>query len=204
MNLPLIEMERPAAIKAFEAYRQAVRERHSVEDEQLMRGYRELAAGRRLIDLPRAMREAGTIEQRRVGGVGPMMLPKLAISRANDKLCYVDMRWDGGAWFGSRSRSVPRIGSGVTAGHVVLASGTFPSVSVRGTGRAIVPIIPPALRPARGLSGYHVLWEAEWERVAPLDPALLKHVGGDLWAVIATWDLTELERAVVMGRGRSL
>lgn len=32
------------------------------------------------------------------------------------------------------------------------------------------------------------------------DPALLKHIGGDLYAVLATWDLTELERSVLGGR----
>lgn len=34
---------------------------------------------------------------------------------------------------------------------------------------------------------------------APVDPALLKHIGGDLYAVVATWDLTDLERAVLDG-----
>ena len=28
----------------------------------------------------------------------------------------------------------------------------------------------------------------------------LRWIGGDLWAVIATWDLTELERAVIAAR----
>jgi hypothetical protein len=36
--------------------------------------------------------------------------------------------------------------------------------------------------------------------VAPRDPALLRHVRGDLWAVLATWDLTELERLVLTQR----
>jgi hypothetical protein len=37
----------------------------------------------------------------------------------------------------------------------------------------------------------------------PEDPALLKHIGGDLYAVLAVWNLTELERAVLSGRGRA-
>jgi len=64
----------------------------------------------------------------------------------------------------------------------------------------MVPPVPPGLRPASAIGNYHVLWEAEWERVAPADPALLKHIGGDLYAVLAVWDLTELERAVLAGR----
>lgn len=34
----------------------------------------------------------------------------------------------------------------------------------------------------------------------PGDPALLKHVGGDIYAVVATWDLSPLERLVLSGR----
>jgi hypothetical protein len=86
--------------------------------------------------------------------------------------------------------------------------------------RAVVPPVPPHLRPmhtkgfAAGsqwrqvrvqsdLSRYHVLWEAEWEldrTVPPGDPALLKHLGGTLYAVVAQWDLTPVEAAVLAGR----
>lgn len=43
----------------------------------------------------------------------------------------------------------------------------------------------------------------EWRRVAPADPLLLKHITGRLFAVVAQWDLTEIERAIMnaaMGR----
>jgi hypothetical protein len=47
-----------------------------------------------------------------------------------------------------------------------------------------------------------VLWEADWKvhPVPPGDPALLKHIGGDLYAVVAVWDLTPLEQAVLAAR----
>ena len=72
---------------------------------------------------------------------------------------------------------------------------------------AMVPIVPPAHRPARGLGDRLVLWEADdwtWSTVPapPGDPALLRHIGGDLYAVEATWNLTELERLVLSGRRR--
>ena len=44
-----------------------------------------------------------------------------------------------------------------------------------------------------------ILWEAEWETV-PRDPLLLRHLAGGLYAVMASWDLTPLERAVLKGR----
>jgi hypothetical protein len=49
-----------------------------------------------------------------------------------------------------------------------------------------------------------VLWEVEeWKRIPPVDPALIRHVRGDLWAVLATWDLTDLERYVLSQRPAS-
>jgi hypothetical protein len=64
------------------------------------------------------------------------------------------------------------------------------------TGRALVPLIPPWARPKAKLSNYHILWEADWTDV-PVDPALLKHLGGPLYVVLAVWDLTEVERSVL-------
>src|SRR5438046_3023240 len=45
--------------------------------------------------------------------------------------------------------------------------------------------------------------DVTWQEMPPEDPALLKHIGGDLYAVVAVWNLTELERAVLSGRGRA-
>jgi hypothetical protein len=66
---------------------------------------------------------------------------------------------------------------------------------------AMVPMIPAHLKPRRGLANYHILWEAEWERVPPRDPYLLRRIGkADLWLVVAHWDLTEVERAALSTR----
>ena len=62
--------------------------------------------------------------------------------------------------------------------------------------KAIVPIVPPQFRPAGSLKRYFILWEADWEEV-PRDPMLLRYLGGDLFAVLAVWDLTEIERTVL-------
>lgn len=63
----------------------------------------------------------------------------------------------------------------------------------------MVPHIPPALRPARKLENYHILWEADWQQDPPRDPMLLKRLAGTFYAVLAVWDLTDLERAVLNG-----
>jgi hypothetical protein len=34
-------------------------------------------------------------------------------------------------------------------------------------------------------------------QIAQVNPLLLQHIEGDLWAVLAQWDLTEIERAIL-------
>jgi len=63
------------------------------------------------------------------------------------------------------------------------------------THQTLVPFCPPQIRPKGDLSDYFVVWEAKnWEPVPrPIDPYLLKHLHGNLYGIVATWDLTELE-----------
>ena len=65
-----------------------------------------------------------------------------------------------------------------------------------------VPTIPPHLLPKGNLyrGKYYILWEVEdWEEV-PRDPILLKRLTKNLFAVLAQWDLTPLEQAIIRGR----
>lgn len=69
------------------------------------------------------------------------------------------------------------------------------------TYHAPMPLIPVHLRPKVALEAYHVMWEAEWSRIVPKDPYLLRRIGkGDFFLVVAHWDLTEVERAVLQSR----
>jgi hypothetical protein len=86
-----------------------------------------------------------------------------------------------------------------------LAAGSFPLSAERinrwRPAKAIVPLVPIHLRPKRGLANYHILFEAVWEPLPPSDPMLLRRIGkGDLWLVVAAWDLTEIERAALAAR----
>jgi len=57
------------------------------------------------------------------------------------------------------------------------------------------------MRPKTKLEGFHTLWEVEtWTLEPPRDPVLLRRLGGDLYVVLAVWDLTDLERAVLGAR----
>jgi len=198
MNLATIEMDRTQAREAFLEYRTAVKERHSDEDEAIMRGYRELARGRQLIRLSDTVLAGGLVERTwrpswdRGRAPETVMLPAIAVMRADRPECWVSR--DGNdrfvftpdTWYRGRKDRV--------------VIGGFEPHQMFGQWRAMVPIVPPALRPKAALRNYHILWEANWAQAnppAPHDPALLRHIGGDLYAVLAVWDLTEVERAVL-------
>lgn len=197
MNVTTISMDRQQARRAYLDYRAAVRARHDEEDAAIMRGYRELAKGHEVLNLHDAMSEAGVCEQGR---------PRLAICRADERRVVCEIPYEGGRatfgwggaiqWNSIKDRPARR-------DHVrTPLPGARRQRGRNGGGmtlHGVVPNIPPALRPSKGLHLYHVLWEVEsWEAV-PVDPMLLRHLGGALYAVLAVWDLTELERAVLAG-----
>lgn len=71
---------------------------------------------------------------------------------------------------------------------------------------ALIPMIPADVLPERYDPQTHfILWEVEqWseERIGARpdrDPFLLRHLGGELYAIVAEWDLTDLERAIIAG-----
>lgn len=210
MDLATIEMEPEVAEEKWREYRAAVKERHDDEDAAIAQGYKALARGHRLIELSKTLTAGGfTTRGAPRGWFGTTyVLPNLAVGWADQGFVYATgIHGEGGITFYWNEN----VNDLATRRNVRLPQGTFDVSEVEGlsTGwsnrsfRSMIPKVPPPLRPARGLSGYLVLWEAEWavnRPAAPRDPALLKRIGGDLYAVVAVWDLTELERAVLSGR----
>lgn len=195
MQLNAITMPKDQARAAFEDYRRAVAARHSKEDAAIMRGYKALSKGLRVVNLRETIIAGGEDERRR---------PRLAVARADVQRVFVRRYYDGRLVFGTED-NIRNWGRWRRDLRREFLAGTFPAVAGKASyefvqAAAIVPTIPPRLRPAHALRGYQVLFEAEWSPVAPKDPALLKHLAGELYAVLAVWDLTDLERAVLAGR----
>jgi hypothetical protein len=167
----------------------------TAEDQAIAAGYRAVARGRPLISLARTVAR---------GGWHPNGLPRIGVCQAEATQCRV--QWSGGDLVFTDEWSHGN--RGALVGHhsvrVPVAGDDRPGGGNRWwAGSAPVPLVPPGSRPRRPakLSRCHVLWEVEeWKQVAPVDPALIRHVRGDLWEVLATWDLTQLERLVLMQR----
>lgn len=189
-------------------YLRAVRARHTREDEAILRGYRALAKGHAVVDLPAVIGAGGVFEG--------TQLPRLAVATSSHEFVHVVRRDDGHVVFQpaaqlhhNRRRDVFPLPVGTLPAATRKASAPTDNGWWRhpwdGRMRAMVPHVPPGLRPAHSLDGYVTLFEVmEWapDPTAPADPALLKHIGGDLYAVLAVWDLTPLEQSVLNGRVR--
>lgn len=187
MNVPTITMPIEEARAAFREYRDTVRTRQEQDgDAAIMIGYGALARGRAIVDIFEAIPTAGLHDNG---------LPKLAIGRADWPYVQLAWRWKHpGHWTFAKWPSPRR---GRPPAGINLPAGLLPRSSVNFTPRAMTPLIPPRIRPATAeLHRYHILWEADWQ-APPGDPMLLRHLAGSLYAVLAVWDLSPLERAVL-------
>jgi hypothetical protein len=198
MNIPTIEMPIDQAKHEYARYRTAVRERYGSlaaareADAALVRAYRALAKGQRVIDVVAALGATGLNSDE---------LPVLAICRADAKWCACNVRKSGSAIFKEEGDGWDDWTHRKTKGDVSVPVGTFPELDSWGgkRGRSMVPEVPIHLHPEHGLGGYHILWEATWEPIPPGDPLLLKRLSADLFAVLAQWDLSPIEQAVLRG-----
>lgn len=190
MNVDTIKLSKGLALRAYRDYSAAVKARHSKEDEALKNAYREIYRGGAVIDITTAFRNAGQDERER---------PRIAIAKAHWPRIQCHMRkFNGSALFGLPGLVWDRRKE---KSAIALPSETFRFADPRNTAScsAQVPMIPAGLRPEGDLSRFHILWEAEWSDV-PVDPYLLKHLGGPFYAILAQWDLTPLEQAVMRMR----
>lgn len=195
MNLTTIDISEDEAREKLAEYEAALKVERNAEDEAIAIGYRAAARGLPIIRLTQAVEAGGYF------GNG---LPKIAIVRADATQCHV--RWDGDAllfadgdsWMRNRGALVNR-----DTVRVPVSNKPEYQRGRRSSGTTVVPLVPPRYRPRRPrrLSRCHILWEVEeWSSLPPRDPALLRHIRGDLWSVLAVWDLTELERYVLSQR----
>lgn len=188
MQTTPIVLDRAKARELFRAYK-AHQHYSAPMDREIQRTYQLIAQGRVVIRALESIKQAGLNEQG---------LPKLAIARATADSAYLTLGSQGGAIFADAERYQNHHRNM----YLRLPDGSFTGVKHNWRPhRAIMPVIPIHLRPKRGLANYHVLWEAEWLPIPPRDPLLLRRIGkGDMWLVVAAWDLTEVERAALAAR----
>ena len=194
-NVETIQSTREEAAEALAKYRAAMRtcgeHPFGAEDEVIIKAYRALARGRPVIDLRDAIR---------AGGVHEDGLPKFAVCRADARECHVRVENDGSVCFASTLAHATPYVRATFLNRPLFPTDTLPRpTKTWPRGHTLVPLVPAPLRPPNALRGYLTLWEVErWLPMPPGDPFLLKWLGsGFLCAIVAVWNLTPLERAVM-------
>lgn len=210
MNVETITMDPVEVRRMLREYRQQIGRAANAEYEAVELGLAAIARGRAVINLTQAILGGGFDERER---------PRLAVARADRK----QIRF---SWWGTHSffdmhtveSERPRRGPQPANDFCRIQAGRRPAAAALNGGDveafAMVPMVPPrALREARlrgttALGRLRILWEVDqWHDrqrgVLPSrDPYLIRRLGGDLYEVLAQWDLTPLERTVIAGTRR--
>lgn len=162
------------------------------------KAYHALAKGMKLIDVQTAIENAGLNE---------LNQPRIAICRADALRCFFRKSNPGGGRFSMDNNRWRK----QNPFDIVVPEGTFPnwpgqqdrfdSVNIKEQFlETTAPQVPPDRLPNGNLSRYYLLWEVDkWRIVPPRDPILLRRLSSNLFAVMAEWDLTDLEYAISRG-----
>ena len=184
----LTNMTKEEAHELFLVCEKTISKEQYVKD--LKEIYKWISEGKKIIDIYDIFKESGTCEDG---------LPKLAITKAN----HTQVLLTRGGNFARPTRSKRgRFTYNIT---VSLPHDTFSNLKKMTDNKryiATVPIVPPKLLPKDDLKYYYILWEVEaWDEIElPEDPLLLKRLTKNIFVVLAQWNLSPLEQAIMKGR----
>jgi hypothetical protein len=150
------------------------------EEDDLRAAYREMSFGNRVLCLPSAIQKAGFNDQG---------LPLIAVAKSD---------WEWSVYESDRAKMTFRPDR-FSKKRIELATPLLGEGRRYKAARALVPPVPPRFRP-ENLGDYYTLFEAVWQPSPPTDPMLLRQISTTMFVVVAQWDLTQLERAVLEGR----
>lgn len=211
MDVPIIVMSEEEAREKLNAFLADKHKDTAAQYSDCAAGYKALAEGKTLIHLDSAIRGAGLFESG---------FPKLAIARADRDQVF--FQWRPNEKVVTFDARPPHSRGGKPAANLIMRVDMRREHGQRRQrpdkswytpwleGFAQVPLLPADKRPATGqLRQWFILWEVEqWyaqrdQVEPPHDPMLLEHLQGQLYAVLAEWELTDLERAVMDGALRA-
>ena len=206
MKAPTIQIEKGKAKEIYNEYLEAVKTRKEQYIKDLKQVYYHLSKGEKILDIYEVFKQSGVNEDGE---------PKLGIVRADASKCVFHKQSLGAGRFSEsidwRDKEIP------ARFDVILPSNTFPEWKtqeqspdvenwdfhpiIRRNIQTKTPICPPHLLPEGKLDNYYILFEVDKWNEMPVakDPFLLKRINSNAFIVLAEWELTEVEQAVIRG-----
>ena len=208
-NTPTITIPKEEAKEIYGEYKEAVKTRKEKVYHDLKKTYYHLSKGHKVLDIFEVFKKSG---------VNKKGEPNLAISVVGKNEVRFCKESGGAGIFYDE-------GEKWNKSRVRLPSNTFPNWEREDTGetnwqgrkvstitrdviKTKVPIVPAYLLPTkRGkLDNYYILWEAsDWQvsedsMPKAKDPFLLKRINANAFVILAEWDLTKVEQAIIRGK----
>lgn len=209
MQVEELVVEKKEVEQELESLKTAIKEgyisKRTTITRDLLAVYGHLKHGGKIIDLFQTFRKVGLNENGN---------PKLGIVQYGARYCYLYKKHSGGAIFSNENKTSWQVYANKSNGDVEVPGDTFEwteDLNESGNNRwkTVAPIIPPRVLTIASAKltpqNYHVLFEAElWAKskppAPPGDPILGKMLTPNIFGVIATWNLTELEKIIIKGR----
>jgi hypothetical protein len=200
-NTPIINISKAEAEKHYKEYLETVKTRKEKYLTDLKQVYYHLSQGHKVLDIYEVFKQSGVNKDGE---------PQLALCQADERQCGFRKQILGsGRFYGLKDGMWKK-------SAISLPSSTFgewktekgkdewnkdDDVIVRREIKTTVPIVPAHLLPEGRLDNYYILWEVSgWEEVPQYaDPFLLKRINDNAFIILAEWDLTEVEQAVIRG-----
>ena len=201
-------MKDDEAAEHYKEYAEQIKARGDKAEQylkDLKTAYLHMSKGRKVLDIYEVFKNSGVNENGE---------PLLAIAPADVSSIIFEKQPMGSGTFTEHSRW-----SKASKSDVHLPSNTFPTWKEEENGRvksfgpgsersnieAKVPVVPAHILPDGKLDNYYILFEVkEWSEPQKAsfqkgDPYLLKRINNNAFAVLAEWDVTDVEAAILRG-----
>lgn len=193
-SIKKIIMPEEQATKEWKAYCDLLKKRKDSYLKIMKSAMYQMKKGFPLIDIFEVMKN---------GGLNDINQPNFAISRADNSKITFTKQDPGTGFFGKNSwdKDGVQLPQKIFDIHWDRPEGEGSWRIFNKEIETIVPKPPALILPDGNLSGYYILWQAKDWQVLPekKDPFLLKRISENLFAILGSWDVTDLERAVISG-----
>lgn len=188
MQFDFITMQKEKAKEKYKQHLEIIKKHKTKALKEAKRMYYHLSKGRKLLDIWKVFENAGLNSDGNPRlAIAPANLEEIRFKKRNNRSSYFFIEgrysWDE-KWFYTLPKEI------------------YPKWNEEGIISTKVPTVPAKHIPKGKLENYWILWDVKtWDKLPDnKDPILLRQISDNVFVVIAKWNLTKLEKAILRGR----